>query len=87
MNIKEYRDSENFKTELKTFSGLYFCKNNKKKMSEYIETHTECANIDSDTFWTIANIADRSYLKGLEKYNEKEEISVKNTSKATKDIA
>ncbi|MDE5782674.1 MAG: hypothetical protein K2I03_14555 [Lachnospiraceae bacterium] len=47
-------------------------------MSKYIETHKECANIDSDTSWAIANIADNSYLKGLEKYNVKEENNMCN---------
>ncbi|MBD5137216.1 MAG: hypothetical protein HDT39_14900 [Lachnospiraceae bacterium] len=78
VNIKDYKDSENFKTELKTFSGMYFCRKSKRKMSEYIESHKECANIDGDTFWAIANIADRSYLKGLEKYEKKEEIDMSN---------
>ena len=76
VNLKEYKDSENFKTELRTFSGLYFCKNSKRKMSKYIETHKECTNIDSDTFWAITNISDIGGLKGLEKYREKEEIDM-----------
>ncbi|MDE5782132.1 MAG: Rpn family recombination-promoting nuclease/putative transposase [Lachnospiraceae bacterium] len=82
VNLKEYKDSENFKTELRMFSGLYFCKNSKfckkrrRKMSKYIESHKECVNIDSDTFWAIANISDIGCLKGLEKYKEKEEIDM-----------
>ena len=76
VNIKDYIDSKNFKTELRTFSGLYFCRNNKKKMSKYIETHKECSNIDSDTFWTIANISEGGYIKGLEKYKEKEAVNM-----------
>ncbi|MDE6233727.1 MAG: hypothetical protein K2M60_10350, partial [Lachnospiraceae bacterium] len=76
VNLKEYKDSENFKTELRTFSGLYFCKNSRRKMNKYIETHKECANIDSDTFWAITNISDIGRLKGLEKYKEKEEIDM-----------
>ncbi|MBD5134754.1 MAG: hypothetical protein HDT39_02135 [Lachnospiraceae bacterium] len=76
VNIKDYKDSDNFKTELRTFSGLYFCKNSKIKMSKYIETHRECANIDSDTFLAIANITGSGNIKGLEKYKDKEEINM-----------
>ena len=78
VDLKEYKDSENFQTELKTFTGLYFCRNSKKKMKEYIETHKECSELDHDTFWTIANIADTSRIKGLERYQEKERIDMCN---------
>lgn len=78
VDIKKYKNSEKFKTELKTFSGLYFCKGSKRKMSEYIKSHKECSNIDSDTFWAIANIAGRRCMKEMEKYNEKEEINMGN---------
>ncbi|MBD5136154.1 MAG: hypothetical protein HDT39_09390 [Lachnospiraceae bacterium] len=76
VNIKEYKESENFRTELKTFSGLYYCKDNKRKMNRYIESHEECRSLDSDTFWAITNITGSSYMKGLEKYREKEEINM-----------
>lgn len=77
VDMKKYRDSRKFITELKTFSGLYYCKNSKRKMNKYIENHDECRNLDSDTFWAITNMSDnRNILKGLEKYKEKERINM-----------
>lgn len=47
-------------------------------MNQYIASHEECSNLDSDTFWAIANIMGNSNMKGLEKYKEKEEINMCN---------
>lgn len=37
INMKDYSGSENFRTELKVFTGMYYCRNSSKKMKEYIK--------------------------------------------------
>ena len=76
INMKNYSGSENFRTELKAFTGMYYCRNSSKKMKEYIKNHKECYKIDRDTFWAIANVSSRSCTKVLNQYIEKEEIDM-----------
>lgn len=76
LNLSEQKDSQCFKSELKTLFALYVRRNDKEEFKAYLNTHDECKRIDEETCQALGILTGSARLSGMMFRNNKDEEEI-----------